>query len=66
MPQIKIQSFPDEVTHAMKGYAKEVMEELAQTSPLASKIYNSIKKFQMKYEAYQNVSELAYARSVRS
>lgn len=66
IPKLKIQPFPDEVTHAMKLYAKNIMEELAQSSPLASRIYASLKNFQTKYEAYQNVSELAYARAVRS
>jgi TRAP-type mannitol/chloroaromatic compound transport system substrate-binding protein len=66
MPQIKIQAFPETVTHAMKAYAKEVMDDLATASPLSAKIYNSIKTFQKQYEAYQDVSELAYARSVRS
>lgn len=62
----QMREYPKEVTKAMKGYAKELKEEIAETSDLAAEIYKSYQDFQDQYEAYQEVSERAYVRNQKA
>lgn len=65
-PQVEVLEYPAEVTQAMKKHAVNVMQDLSNHDPIAKKIYQSFSAFQKKFENYQDVSELAYAKSVRS
>ena len=63
---VHVLEYPTEVTQAMKQHAKDVVQELCDFDPLSKKIYQSFLSFQKKFEAYQDVSEIAYAKSVRN
>jgi TRAP-type mannitol/chloroaromatic compound transport system substrate-binding protein len=63
---IEVLEYPPEVTRAMKKHAKDVIQELSDFDPMAKKIHDSFSTFQKKFENYQDVSELAYAKSVRN
>lgn len=64
--EVELRAFPEEVTAQLKVYAQEVIEEIAASDPLARKIHDHFKAFQAKHEAYEDISELAFAKSVRS
>lgn len=64
--QVEVLSYPQEVTRNMKQHAQQVIQDLIEQDPRAQKIYSSFKSFQDKHQAYQDISELAYAKSVRS
>jgi TRAP-type mannitol/chloroaromatic compound transport system substrate-binding protein len=65
-PNVEICSYPAEITKTMKKHSEDVISELISNDPLGNKIYKSLSSFQKKYQAYQDVSEIAYAKSVRS
>jgi TRAP-type mannitol/chloroaromatic compound transport system substrate-binding protein len=44
------------VLRHLKTISEKVKKELAKTSPLANKIYESYTKFQSEYEAYQTLA----------
>lgn len=62
----KIRSFPSPVLKALRKYSEEAKQEVAASSPLAKKIYNSYSKFQKLYDGHQNVTESAYFKAMRS
>ncbi len=62
----QMRSFPPEIIKAMKGYAEELKVEISKSSDLAGEIYRSFTAFQAQYEAYQDVSERAYARNQKA
>jgi len=65
-PNVKIRSFPVDLIRTLRGYADEVLQDIAGTSPLAKKVHDSYKSFQKTHQAYEDVSELAYASYLRS
>lgn len=65
-PKIKLRTFPPELIKTLKGLSDQIVEEIAATSPLARKIHDSFKSFQKTHQAYEDVSELAYAGYNRS
>lgn len=55
--KIQITEFPESVLDEFKQHASDLKEEIAKTSPLARKIYDSYSKFQKEFETYQALSE---------
>jgi TRAP-type mannitol/chloroaromatic compound transport system substrate-binding protein len=64
-PKIKLKTFPVELIQNLKEISDEIVEEIASTSPLARKVHDSFKEFQQVHQAYEDVSELAYASYLR-
>lgn len=63
---VQFREFPPEVVKQMHIYAKEVIQELANTNDLTKRIFESLKKFQEQYEAYQEISERAFVRALKA
>lgn len=63
---VQFREFPTEVIKQMKVYAKEVVQELADKNEMTKKIYESFSKFQNLYDAYQEISERAYVKAIKS
>ena len=64
--KVQLKSFPDEVLKTLKVYADQAKEEIAATSPLAKKIYQSFSDFQNNFDTHQNVTERAYMKALNS
>ena len=63
---VQFREFPLEVVKQMKAYAKEVVQELADKNDLTKKIHESFMKFQALYDPYQEISERAYVKALKS
>jgi TRAP-type mannitol/chloroaromatic compound transport system substrate-binding protein len=61
--KVEVREFPENVLKALKAAAAEVKEEVAATSELARKIYDSYSKHQTAFDAFQDVTERAYYRA---
>jgi TRAP-type mannitol/chloroaromatic compound transport system substrate-binding protein len=57
---VKVYKFPDRVLNALRPLAKEVVEEQAAKTPMATKVNESFKKFQKIVGGWGNISEKAY------
>ena len=62
--KVKIKSFPKPVIKSFRKFADEAKLEIANSSPLAMKIYKSYSQFQKIYDAHQNVTERPYFGSL--
>jgi TRAP-type mannitol/chloroaromatic compound transport system substrate-binding protein len=62
----QIKKFPDDVLTTLKKHADTVKAEVAASSPLAQKVYDSFSNFQKSYDAHQNVTERAYVKAQRA
>lgn len=58
---VQFHQFPKPVMTQLKKYSKEVVEEVASTSPIAKKIHTSYFKFKNDFDQYQKISDNAYA-----
>lgn len=63
---VQFREFPLEVVKQMKIYAKEVVDDLAGKNEMTKKIYESFSKFQSLYEPYQEISERAFVKALKS
>lgn len=63
---VQFREFPLEVVKQMKIYAKEVIAELAAKNDMTKKIHESFSKFQALYEPYQEISERAFVKALKS
>ncbi|MCP4301107.1 MAG: TRAP transporter substrate-binding protein, partial [Gammaproteobacteria bacterium] len=59
-PNIEIRAFPDEVLQHLKGIAREVVAELAETDPAVAKISKPYYEYLEKMEANTHITEKAY------
>jgi len=59
---VKLKKFPDEVVTTMRGYAREVLEEVGNKDKQSKKIYEHYLKFQKNVRAWAKISEIAYAK----
>ena len=64
--KVKIQPYPTDVMTKLHGVADQVKKEVAKTSPLAKKIYDSYTAFQERFNQFQKVTEWDYVRAVDS
>jgi len=64
--KIQIKPFPKAVLLKLKQYAEEVKTEVASSSPLAKRIYQSYSEFQKKYERHQRSSTWSYMDALRN
>ena len=55
-----LKPFPADVLAALKAASKEVLAEEAKKSPMATKIYTSLKAFQDQSKPYYDITERAY------
>lgn len=60
--KVEIKSFPEDVLKSLKTAAQAVKEEVAGTSDLARRIYESHNKHQASFDALMEVTERAYSR----
>ncbi len=65
---VKLERLPDEVLSELQRVAEEVTLEVAKSSDLSQRIYDSFNAFRSQSKAYHKISEEAYyqARSVNS
>jgi TRAP-type mannitol/chloroaromatic compound transport system substrate-binding protein len=61
-----VKEYPLEITAKMRLHAKEVIADVANSSPLAKRIHSSFTTFQKSYEKYQEASEQAYVRAQKA
>ncbi len=57
---VKLRRLPDDVIIALKQSAREAMEELAESDPMAAKVYASFRSFYSGVRNYHHISEQAY------
>ncbi|MGB5985707.1 MAG: TRAP transporter substrate-binding protein [Desulfobacterales bacterium] len=62
--KVNLVRFPDELMDALRGMAKEVMEEEADKDPSARKVHEAFKKFKEQVGVWGSVSETAYYNSI--
>ena len=58
--EVELRRIPDDVLAQAREYSNEVVAELAESSDLATRIYESYSAFQDKVENYHAISEQAY------
>ncbi len=57
---VQLKRFPDDVLAEAQKLSEEVVSELAESDPMAKKIYDSYRTFQDKVESYHAISEQAF------
>ncbi|GAB4178746.1 MAG: TRAP transporter substrate-binding protein DctP [Geothermobacteraceae bacterium] len=57
---VKLKKFPDEVVKTLRGYAAEVLDDIAAKDAQAKKVYESFRKFQKNVLAWSKISEKAF------
>ncbi|WP_020675409.1 TRAP transporter substrate-binding protein [Geopsychrobacter electrodiphilus] len=62
---VKLRKFPDDVIHALRGYSKEVLDEVVAKDPMSKKVYASFSKFQKQHDAWGEISEVALAEMAK-
>ena len=62
---VKLMKFPDDVVRKLRGYAAEVLEEVAASDPMSKKVYESFRKFQAQHQAWGQISEVALAEMAK-
>ncbi len=62
----EIRTFPTAVLSELRKISTAVKQEVAETSPLAARIYKSHESFQASFEAHQKVTEHAYVKAQNS
>ncbi len=62
--KVQLRFFPSEVIKVLQKEAKEVIEEVRRTSPLAGRIYNSFFSFKKRYETYANFNKRAFIKAI--
>ena len=58
--------FPQDVLDALKGYTKEVIDDLVQSSPDGAKVYASYSAFRKKIIPWSNLTEKAFYNRLQS
>lgn len=61
--KVELRKFPDEVLIELKKHAKDVVEELGNSSEMAKRIYKSYREFAEKTGKWLEVSEVAYLKT---
>ena len=62
---VQVRPLPDDVLIELHRLSDQVLEELADTDPVARKVYDSQRSFQQQVSAYHGISEEAYYRARR-
>ncbi|WP_027947461.1 TRAP transporter substrate-binding protein [Litchfieldella anticariensis] len=57
---VELRRFPEDLLQKLQGYADEVVQELAEQDPMATRIYESYRAYQQGAAAYNHVAEQAY------
>ncbi len=60
---VKTYPFPDDVIRALHKYAREVLKENAAADPMFNKVYTAYEEFAKNNDAWNAISEAAYARA---
>lgn len=55
---VQVRALPDDILQALRVASEKAVQQLARTSPLAERIYQSFKSFQQHTLAYQALAEL--------
>ena len=58
--EVELRRIPDDVLAQAREHSADVVAELAESSELATRIYDSYQAFQEKVEDYHAISEQAY------
>ena len=61
----QLRRLPDDVLGALKRAADDVLDNLANSDPMARKVWNSIRAFRAQAQAWHSVSEEAYYQARR-
>jgi TRAP-type mannitol/chloroaromatic compound transport system substrate-binding protein len=62
---VKTYAYPDQVIRTLKKYTREVMQENASSDAAFKKVYTAYEKFRANNDAWNDVSESAYARALK-
>ena len=57
---VKLRRFPDSVLTTLRGYSKEVIEELIETDAPSKKVYESFDAFRKKVGGWTDLGEKIY------
>lgn len=57
---VQLRKFPDEVLEKLKGYADEVLNEVAEGDPMSRKVYDSFLTFKKKIYEWNKITEEPY------
>lgn len=57
---VQVLRLPDDVLKSLRSVAQEVAQEVAESSPMAAKVYESFNKFALQATEYHKISEMAY------
>ncbi|RMD83909.1 MAG: TRAP transporter substrate-binding protein [Candidatus Dadabacteria bacterium] len=63
--KVQIKELPISVLKKLKECSDEILAELANSSKMAKKIFESFKSFQKNYEEYNDLSERAYIKAFK-
>ncbi len=58
--KVELRKLPDDVLAALRRAAEKVLDEVADSDPMARKVYDSIRAFRSQSEAWHSVSEEAF------
>lgn len=64
--KVQVKQFSKPVLKTLAKYSEEVKQEVAASSKLAKRVYESYTKFQKIYESHQRASEWAYVDALRN
>ncbi len=64
--KVKIRSFSPEVLKELKTHADKIISELAASSPIATRIYNSYSTFQKEHGAYVDMTMHDYVKAFQA
>jgi len=62
---VELRQFPDDLMVALKGFADEVLADVAAGDPMSKKVYESFSAFQKEVAAWGNISEKAFYNLVQ-
>ena len=63
--KVQVKAFPDDVIKALKHYTAEVLEEEAKKDATFRQVYQAYSAFRETNDAWNDISEAAYARSLK-
>ena len=63
---VAIREYPTEVLDTLRQFAVEAIEELADSSPEARKVYESYSSFQKTISEWSNISEKKYFEGIQT
>ena len=63
--KVQVEEFPKDVLDKLRGYTQEVLDEEAKKDATFNRVYEAYKAFVKNNDAWNAISEAAYARALK-